>query len=119
MTRCHFSGNADVDAVQMQYADSCGGLHMNQHTACVSSCARRQAARRRGAAVQLYARNACGVLDVSFSLSLRVVEFPVHGKFRSLSSLSLGTLELSIERPPFQARVAYGLTLAATLACGP
>ena len=39
---------------------------------------------------------------------------PVHGKFRSLSSLSLGTLDLSIERPPFQARVACGLTLAAT-----
>ena len=38
----------------------------------------------------------------------------VHGKVRSLSPLSLGALDLSIERPPFQARVAYGLMLAAT-----
>ena len=71
-----------------------------------------------GAAVHLfawlYARDACGVLDAPFSISLHAMDFSVHGKVCSLSPLSLGALDLSIERPPFQARVAYGLTLAAT-----
>ena len=47
---------------------------------------------RGGAAIRLYAslyaRDACGVLDASFSLSLRVVEFPCTGN-SSLSLLSL------------------------------
>ena len=74
---------------------------------------------RVGAPNCLYARGARATLDVFFSLSLCVVEFPVHGKLRSLSSLSLGPLGLSLERPPFQARVAYGLTLAAALCVWP
>ena len=40
------------------------------------------------ALICLYERGALGALDVSFSLSVHVVEFPVHRKLRSLLALS-------------------------------